>query len=490
MLRRDRQLRTQVNQLIDGGVFALGLSMAWVIRYWWTAFGPKGVESIFGPKGVQLIFGTKEAASIFRSHGVDPISPFSAYFWLFLVVIPMTPIVLEWQGFYERLFFSPLKQMAWQLGRACMICDVGLILIDDLFNKGGSARGVLVLFGFCSFGLMFLKEEAIRISYKTELGRAQYKRRIILAGALKDVRRLQNDIGEWMEDLEVVGEFDLNTRPVEELVVSLHEHSVNAVVIAARHTFFDRVEKAIRACEVEGIEAWLLADFFDTQISETSLDQFYGRPVLVFRCGTENSWPRLIKQLMDFVGALAILLVCWPFMLAAAIAIKFTSRGPVLFKQERAGLNGKSFIMYKFRSMVTNAEQLKQEVERLNEMSGPVFKIARDPRVTKVGRMLRKFSLDEFPQLFNVLRFEMSLVGPRPLPLDEVKRFDDVSHRRRLSVRPGMTCTWQTSGRNDIKDFSDWVRMDLEYIDNWSLWLDIKILWRTIGVVLLGKGGR
>jgi len=146
--------------------------------------------------------------------------------------------------------------------------------------------------------------------------------------------------------------------------------------------------------------------------------------------------------------------------------------------------------MYKFRSMVTNAEQMKQELERLNEMSGPVFKVTDDPRVTKVGHLLRKFSLDEFPQLFNVLRFEMSLVGPRPLPVDEVRRFDDVSHRRRLSVRPGLTCIWQVSGRNDVKDFNDWVRMDLEYIDNWSLWLDMKILWRTIWVVLLGTGGR
>jgi lipopolysaccharide/colanic/teichoic acid biosynthesis glycosyltransferase len=129
-------------------------------------------------------------------------------------------------------------------------------------------------------------------------------------------------------------------------------------------------------------------------------------------------------------------------------------------------------------------------LERLNEMSGPVFKVTEDPRMTKVGRFLRKRSIDEFPQLFNVLRLEMSLVGPRPLPLEEVKRFDDLSHRRRLSVRPGLTCTWQVSGRNDVKDFKDWVRMDLEYIDNWSLWLDIKILWRTIWVVLLGTGAR
>ncbi len=140
--------------------------------------------------------------------------------------------------------------------------------------------------------------------------------------------------------------------------------------------------------------------------------------------------------------------------------------------------------------MVSNAEQLKHELAAMNEMTGPVFKVTNDPRVTSIGRFLRKFSLDEFPQLFNVLRGEMSLVGPRPLPVDEVKRFNDLAHRRRLSVRPGLTCLWQISGRNNVKDFKDWVRLDLEYIDNWSLWLDLKILWRTVPVVLAGTGAK
>jgi exopolysaccharide biosynthesis polyprenyl glycosylphosphotransferase len=480
MLSRDRQFRVQVNQLVDGILFALGLWLAWVIRDYWTEFGPAAVAALFGHKAVESIFGLK---------GVDSISPFRDYLWLFLVVIPMTPLVLEWQGFYERAIFSPVKQVAWQLARACTICVVGLILIDFMLKRE-AARGVFPLFGFCGFGLMFIKEEMVRVAYKTKLAQAKFKRRIILAGAAQDTARLLADMGSQMEELEVVAEFDLNTRPIGELVAALHEHSINALVIAARQTFFDRVEQAIRACEVEGIECWLLADFFQTQASETSLDRFYGRPVLVFRCGTGTSWPRLIKQIIDLAGALAALVVLSPVMLAAAIAIKLTSPGPVLFRQERAGLNGKPFVMYKFRSMVTNAEQLKQELERLNEMSGPVFKVTDDPRVTKIGRVLRKRSVDEFPQLFNVLRLEMSLVGPRPLPLDEVRRFDDLSHRRRLSVRPGLTCTWQVSGRNDVKDFKDWVRMDLGYIDTWSLWLDIKILWRTIWVVLLGKGAR
>jgi exopolysaccharide biosynthesis polyprenyl glycosylphosphotransferase len=409
--------------------------------------------------------------------------------WLFLVVIPMTPLVLESQGFYERPVFSPVRQMAWQLGRSCVFGAVWLILMEFMLKRQG-ARAVFVLFGFCSFGLMFVKEEMMRLGYKSRLGQEQFKRRIIVAGAAEDIERLRRDIALRAEDLEVVEEFDLNAKTIEDLVGSLHQHSANAVLVAARHTFFGKVEEAIRACEVEGIEVWLLGDFFQTEISETSLDDFYGRRVLVFRCGTGVSWSRLVKQIMDFVGALVLLAVSWPLLAAAAVAIKLSSRGPVLFRQARAGLNGKPFIMYKFRSMVTNAEQLKQELERLNEMSGPVFKVTHDPRVTKVGRLLRRTSLDEWPQLFNVLRFEMSLVGPRPLPVDEVQRFDDVAHRRRLSVKPGLTCTWQVSGRNEVKDFKEWVRMDLEYIDNWSLWLDMGILWRTIWVVLLGKGAR
>src|SRR6185503_11173340 len=146
--------------------------------------------------------------------------------------------------------------------------------------------------------------------------------------------------------------------------------------------------------------------------------------------------------------------------------------------------------MYKFRSMVTDAEQLKHELAVLNEMDGPVFKVTNDPRVTRFGRFLRRYSFDELPQLWNVLRGEMSLVGPRPLPVDEVQRFDDLAHRRRLSVKPGLTCLWQVSGRNNVRDFRDWVRLDLEYIDNWSLWLDFKILVRTIPVVLVGTGAK
>jgi lipopolysaccharide/colanic/teichoic acid biosynthesis glycosyltransferase len=176
--------------------------------------------------------------------------------------------------------------------------------------------------------------------------------------------------------------------------------------------------------------------------------------------------------------------------LLLALLIRLSSPGPVLFRQERCGLHGKPFVMLKFRSMVTDAEQRQHELQVLNEMSGPVFKVTNDPRVTAVGRFLRKYSLDELPQFLNVLAGDMSLVGPRPLPVSEVSRFDDLSHRRRLSVKPGLTCLWQVSGRNEVRDFKEWVRLDLEYIDNWSFWLDVKILLRTIPVVFQGVGAK
>ena len=194
--------------------------------------------------------------------------------------------------------------------------------------------------------------------------------------------------------------------------------------------------------------------------------------------------------MIDFFGAAIMIVLLSQLLLACILAVKLSSPGPALFRQTRSGINGRPFNLYKFRSMVTNAEQRKHELASMNEMNGPVFKIANDPRITTVGKFLRRFSLDELPQLFNVVQGAMSLVGPRPLPVDETKRFEDLSHRRRLSVKPGITCLWQISGRNEVNQFSDWVRLDLDYIDNWSIWLDIKILLLTIPVVFIGTGAK
>jgi len=471
-------------------VFALGLWLAHFLRFHWHLF----VQSL------RQLAGLKELAHVVRYDllGVpipdkpylpDPITPFTEYFPLFLVVIPMGMLLLEKQGFYEEAIFAPRREKAWQLARACFLSTIGMILVIYVI-RGTQARGVMVLFGFCSFFLMLLKEELMLRARRSQLGAAQYTKRVVLVGERAETGSLRADMRKIHPELEVVGEIDLNTTSTPALVSFLHEHSVNSVVLSARRTVFGRIEEAIHACELEGIEAWLVADFFQTRISQTAIDDFCGRPMLVFHSGPQMaSWAGVAKQFMDGLGAFLLMVFALPFIfLPAAVIIKWTSPGPVFFRQKRAGLNGKPFTMYKFRTMVSNAEQLKHELASLNEMAGPVFKVANDPRVTKFGRWLRKKSIDEFPQLLNVLHGDMSLVGPRPLPVEEVNRFDDLAHRRRLSVKPGLTCLWQVGGRNEVRDFKEWVRLDLEYIDHWSLWLDIKILWRTIPVVLLGKG--
>ena len=194
-----------------------------------------------------------------------------------------------------------------------------------------------------------------------------------------------------------------------------------------------------------------------------------------------------LKRLMDVVLSSLALLLLSPVFLLTALLIKATSPGPVFFIQERVGLNKRRFRLYKFRTMVTDAEQRQAELEHLNEASGPVFKIKDDPRITAIGRFLRKTSLDELPQLINVLKGDMSLVGPRPLPVRDYKGFNEDWHRRRFSVRPGITCLWQVNGRSAI-GFDQWMKLDMDYIDQWSLWLDLKILLQTIPAALRGSG--
>jgi exopolysaccharide biosynthesis polyprenyl glycosylphosphotransferase len=469
MLRHQRRIRTQVQKLLDGSLFALSLWAAYHIR----------ADLLSHPllfPWISVFGGTKE------------IETFDEWVWLFLIIIPIAPILLESQGFYNRPLIAGRRTTAWQLLRASFLALMVLISLLFLFKENPS-RSVVFLFGPISVFVVFLKEEMFRQWLQSRLGQAQLSRRLILVGSNEDCDRLTGDLRR-NEAVEIVGRVDLNDASVETLVEMLHEHSANGVLLAAKHTYFGQVEKAVQACELEGVEAWLLADFFNTQVSQTTIDDLNGRPMLVFRSTPEDSWQRVAKQAIDVFGALTFLVAwSWAFLLIALV-IKLTSPGPILFRQRRSGLNGKPFTMLKFRSMVTDAEQRKAELEVLNEMDGPVFKVTNDPRVTPIGKFLRRWSVDEWPQMINVLLGDMSLVGPRPLPVDEVRRFDDFAHRRRLSVKPGLTCLWQVNGRNQVTSFRDWVRLDLEYIDNWSIWLDLKILMKTVPVVLMGTGAK
>ena len=463
MLRRDRLIRMQINQFLDAAIFAFSFWLAYALR------------------ANPILIGYLHQ---------DPVVPFDHYKWLFLVLIPGVPLVLEAQGFYERPILCSRTTTAWQLFKGCVFISLGLVLTLFIF-KSEIARWVPIWFGMISFALVFLKEELALVTFKSKLAQAQYRRRFILIGTEEETHRIRSELeAAARETIGVVAELDLNATPVQRLVELLHEHSVNGVLVSAKRSLFDQVEAAIRACELEGVEVWLVADFFRTQISRTSIDDFFGHPVLVFRTTPGASWESVLKQLIDRLGAMVALVLLSPLLLLFSLVVKLSSPGPIFFRQQRSGLNGRPFTLYKFRTMVTNAEQLKHELAAMNEMSGPVFKLSHDPRITPFGKFMRKFSIDEWPQFYNVFRGEMSLVGPRPLPVDEVKRFNDLAHRRRLSVKPGLTCLWQISGRNNVKDFKDWVRLDLEYIDNWSLWLDFKILLRTVPVVLVGNGAR
>jgi exopolysaccharide biosynthesis polyprenyl glycosylphosphotransferase len=463
MLRRDRQIRMQIQQFMDACLFALGFFLAYVLRS--------------NPDVIELL-------------SLQPVNEFSDYKWLYIILIPAAPLILEAQGFYNRPTLCSRRTTAWLLFKGCFITALVLILALFFFRLV-IARAVIIWFGFVSFGLVLAKEELLRLFFQSKLARSSFRRRFILIGTREETVRMRAELKAKSEGaIEILAELELNETPVEQLITMLHEHAVNGVILSAKHSYFEQVETVIRACEVEGVEAWLVAEFFKMQISRTSLDDFYGRPVLVFRTTPEASWQSVLKQLLDRIGAIILLAALSPIFLIVGMVIKLGSPGPVLFRQKRSGLNGQPFTIYKFRTMVSNAEQLKHELAAMNEMTGPVFKVTNDPRVTPIGKFLRRSSWDELPQLLNVLRGEMSLVGPRPLPVDEVKRFNDLAHRRRLSVKPGITCLWQVSGRNNVSDFRDWVRLDLEYIDNWSLWLDFKILWWTVPVVITGVGAK
>ena len=462
MLRRDAQIRTRIQQTLDAGLFTLSFWLAYRIR---------------------------SAPEVITWLHLDRVKVLGEHLPVLLLLAMFGPVMLETQGFYDRAPASWSPRSVVLLLRGCLFTALAMAVAGFLL-RFSIPRGTVMLFTALAFVAVCAKEALQSLAIRSPLGRAQYRRRFILVGNREELERIGHQATRASGEGEIIAQLDLDQTPVAVLVQMLHQYGVNAVIVSARRTYFEAVEAVIRACEIEGVEVWLMAEFFQTEISRTTLDDWHGKPMLVFRSAPETSWQREVKQLMDYAISALLLLLSAPLLVLLALVIRLGSPGPALFRQQRAGLNGRPFTMYKFRTMVSDAEQLKQELAALNEMSGPVFKVTNDPRITPIGRLLRKFSIDELPQLYNVLRGEMSLVGPRPLPVEEVKCFDSVAHRRRLSVKPGLTCLWQVRGRNRVSDFREWVRLDLEYIDSWSLKLDLAILARTVPVVILGTGAK
>ena len=265
-----------------------------------------------------------------------------------------------------------------------------------------------------------------------------------------------------------------------------HKDAVDEVVFVVPRSRLNSLQDAIHKCETEGVVVTVAVDLFDTLLAKSSVTELDGLPLLHFKPTHAREWELLVKRMFDFAASGLGILVLSPFLLITAILIKATSKGPVFFKQDRLGLSGRKFTLYKFRTMRIGAHDILSDIADLNAMNTPAFRDKKTKWITPVGRFLRKFSLDELPQLFNVFVGHMSIVGPHPTVPDEVEKYKS-GQRRRFSMKPGITCLWQVNGRNNIA-FEDWMKLDLEYLDSWSLWLDAKILLKTVPVVLFGIG--
>ncbi len=270
---------------------------------------------------------------------------------------------------------------------------------------------------------------------------------------------------------------------------ALKKYSIDEVIFTDVVNVMPQVEEAVHLCADQGVSTTIAADLFSIGLIKSGISHFGGMPLIHFQTPPGDRWELGVKRVMDIFLSGALLVILSPvFLLVSLVILVFMSR-PVFFTQKRIGLNGRLFDVYKFRSMRNGAEAERARLDEFNEMNGPVFKMKNDPRITPLGSLLRRFSIDELPQLWNVLKGDMSLVGPRPPLPGEVSLYER-KDRRRLSMRPGMTCTWQVHGRNEIPDFDEWVRMDLEYIDRWSLWNDLVILFKTLPAVLMTRGAR
>ncbi|MFQ5486467.1 MAG: sugar transferase, partial [Desulfobacterales bacterium] len=299
-----------------------------------------------------------------------------------------------------------------------------------------------------------------------------------IAGLIDDEHGM---FGKDIEGFRVLGR-------LQDIPFILHRIVVDRVIFVVPRLWLNRIDEAILACEREGISTSISMDLYNLRVAKVRQTDFYGFPLLEFETFSAKQWQLFLKRTIDVLFSLLLLVLFSPIILLTILFIKIDSKGPILFSQVRSGLNGRKFKLYKFRTMVVGAEMKKRELEKMNEMDGPVFKMKHDPRITRIGAILRKTSIDEIPQLINVLRGDMSIVGPRP-PLPVEVELYKMWQRRRLSLKPGLTCIWQVSGRNKIQ-FEKWMEMDLEYIDKWSLWLDIKILFKTVFVVLFAYGAR
>jgi exopolysaccharide biosynthesis polyprenyl glycosylphosphotransferase len=410
-------------------------------------------------------------------------------------------VIALWLGIYEKLDSGHPRIILRDSFRQCAYGGMCLVLFEYALRLDLS-RFFLVLFACYTWILLLLfRLVAGRLVgiIRREFGAPVYvmvvgtgERAVRLAAALERSVEFGVRLGGFLSEergplsrSEITLGAIYPVRPVSELAAILREHIVDEIVFAVASQSLADLEEAFLLCDEEGVRTRVAVDFFPHVNSTVSLDRFGATPLLTFSAAPYDEIRLWLKRTIDIVIAAAGLVVLAPLMAVIAALVRLTSPGPAIFRQVRCGLNGRRFLFYKFRSMCKNAEELKPAVAHLSTRE-TAFKIPDDPRLTSLGRYLRKFSIDEWPQLWNVLRGDMSLVGPRPAIPSEVEHYQRWQ-RRRLRMRPGLTCIWSISGRDNI-DFETGMKMDMQYIDNWSLALDWKILLRTIPRVLTGRG--
>jgi exopolysaccharide biosynthesis polyprenyl glycosylphosphotransferase len=437
----------------------------------------------------------------FFSKHLPGIYPFSHYLPLMLAFLMAWAVVGYASRFYRDLEMSNPIQLVLNLLNQLAIVLVIIYAGLYLFRRIDISRTYVLLIGVVDFVLLLVGR------YLSYNGIALMRRRLqryhyfLIVGSGARAREMATLIEESRGmGLRLVGFVDPNSEgsnlgdrfgryevfPPNVLEQVLQDRVIDEVVFAVNMQELARLEPLMAHCANVGVKIRVQLEFLPEAYSRIYLENFHDVPLLSLSSAPESELLLFFKRAFDVVLSAAFLVLLAPLLIAIAAAIRITSPGQVLFRQTRCGLGGRKFTLYKFRSMVNNAEQLRAELHELNELDGHAFKITDDPRITPVGRILRRFSLDELPQMWNILRGDMSFVGPRPAIPDEVEKYEPWQ-RRRLRMRPGLTCIWVIEGRSHVK-FHRWIQLDLAYIDNWSLWLDAKIFLRTIPIVISGRG--
>ncbi|MBP1713168.1 MAG: Undecaprenyl-phosphate galactose phosphotransferase [Deltaproteobacteria bacterium] len=424
--------------------------------------------------------------------------PFALYLDLLWPTILIWSIVFFGLGLYQSWRSRGFWRESWLVLKAVLIASLLLGFVAFALKFEFVSRLFWVLFAFLDVVLIHFMRFFIRaVIFPPKKDRFRF---LLIIGTEKNACHLARMIERHKDlGLQIFGFLSLSDSPhppqidgypvlgrPQDLPELLEKHVIDEVIFAISQEQLQRMEELFLLCEERGVTARVVLDFFPHVFARTHLEELDGLPLLTFSTTPRNELMLLLRRVFDIAGSLVLISLFSPIFAMVFLLIRIDSPGPAIFRQIRCGLNGRKFVFLKFRSMFARTEIQKNDLSDYNLMNGPVFKMKNDPRVTRVGRFLRKTSLDELPQLINVLRGDMSFVGPRPPLPEEVAQYQSWQ-RRRLSMRPGITGLWQVSGRNLI-DFDQWMRLDLEYIDNWSLWLDLKILLKTIPVVLLGKG--